>query len=273
MQVQPAQPFVKWVGGKRQLLPQLLAHVPPKFGTYYEPFVGGGALFFALAHPRAVLCDANLRLIRTYRAVRDDVETLIALLKGCAARHSTDFYYETRAVNPDAFNHDVEVAAWFIYLNRTCFNGLYRVNSKGVFNVPIGRYENPQICDEERLRACSRALAHAEIEWTDFRELAGRPLQGDFVYCDPPYAPLSATADFASYTADGFGGKDQADLRDLAGVLKRRGVHVLLSNSSAPLIRELYKDRALFEVIPVLARRAVNSNAALRGPVTELLIR
>jgi DNA adenine methylase len=266
-----ARPFVKWAGGKAQILPALQAHVPPSYRTYYEPFVGGGALFFALAPARAVLSDANLRLVRTWRAVRDNVEALIQVLTECARKHSPEFFYEIRATDPDKATSDVEVAAWFIYLNRTCFNGLYRVNSKGKFNVPVGRYVNPQICDVDRLRACSRALVDVELEWADFRTVMERPRRGDFVYFDPPYAPLSATSDFTSYTEEGFTAKDQADLRDVARKLKARGVHVLLSNSSAPLIRDLYDDG--FHIETVAARRAVNSQAASRGPVAELIIR
>jgi DNA adenine methylase len=246
-------------------LPELLKHVPEKFGTYHEPFVGGGALFFALQPECAVISDVNLRLIRTYRAVRDDVETLIAELKKC--RYDEKFYYKMRERPIDA-GTDVEVAAWFIYLNKTGFNGLYRVNSKGGFNVPFGRYTNPTICDAENLRACSRALQHASILHQRFNNTKAK--RGDFIYCDPPYAPVSKVGDtksFTAYSRDGFTGEDQVDLARLARKLKREGVRVLLTNS--PVARLFYKN---FKIREVDARRSVNSSATGRGAVKELII-
>jgi len=260
------RPFLKWVGGKRQLLPVLLPHVPRRFDTYHEPFVGGGALFFALRPTRAVLSDNNALLVRTWRGVRDHVEDVIRLLKSYP--HDKQFFLEMRERDIDAAS-DVEVAAWFIYLNKTAFNGLYRVNSKNKYNVPFGRYVNPAICDAPNLRACSRALLGVSIEHEDFEAVLGRAKPGDFVYFDPPYVPLSATSDFTSYTAEGFSADDQKRLRDVARELKASGVHVLLSNSSAGFVRDLYEG---FQMEEVLATRHVNCQSDGRGPVVELVI-
>ena len=262
------RPFLKWVGGKRQLIPQLLANAPPAFGRYYEPFVGGGALFFHLRPRAAVLADANERLIRTYRGVRDDVEAVIDRLRRYP--YESSFYYRMRALPIDR-RSDAEVAAWFIYLNRAGFNGLYRVNRENQFNVSFGRYTNPTICDAENLRACSAALKGTELVVGDFADVVGKAQCGDFVYIDPPYVPLSATSCFTSYAADGFGADDQRRLRATASKLKKRGVRVLLSNSSAPFVRELYAGQ--FKTVEVYASRAVNCRADRRGAVKELLIK
>lgn len=269
----PLRPFVKWVGGKRALLPALTAHAPRKFGRYHEPFVGGGALFFDLAHRRALargaaLSDNNERLVRAYRGVRNAVEDVIARLRSYP--HEKDFYLRMRE-HPVDLGCDAEVAAWFIYMNRTGYNGLYRVNQHNRFNVPFGDYRNPKICDPEGLRACSRALACAELRCEPFDLVAERAEPGDFVYFDPPYVPLSATSSFTSYTASGFGPVHQQKLADVARSLKSRGVHVLLSNSAAPLVRELYRDG--FETVEVHAPRSVNSRGDGRGKIVELLMR
>jgi len=261
------RPFLKWAGGKRRLLPTLLKHAPEGATGYFEPFVGGGALFFALLPPKAVLADRNQRLIRAYRGVRQNVEKVIRLLK--SYRHDPNFFYEFREANIDD-GTDAEVAAWFIYLNRTGFNGLYRVNRENRFNVPFGRYTNPRICDEPSLRACSAALARADLRVEDFEVAVADAKAGDFVYFDPPYVPLSNTSSFTSYTAAGFGEAEQRRLRDTARRLKDRGVRVLLSNSSAPSVRELYAEG--FRITEVAAARAINSKASARGTVVELLI-
>lgn len=262
-----AKPFIKWVGGKRQLLPELLQRVPGSYGRYFEPFVGGGALFFEMQPRAAALTDVNARLIRTYRGVRNSVEEVIALLD--TYPHSEEFFYGLRSAPIDAAT-DVEVAAWFIYLNRTCFNGLYRVNRKNGFNVPYGRHANPTICDAETLLACSAALQGASLEAADFEQAVADAQPGDLVYFDPPYVPLTVTSSFTSYTADGFGSADQQRLRRVALELKHRGVHVLLSNSSAQMVRELYAEH--FVVHEVDARRSVNSKGSGRGSVKELLM-
>lgn len=265
----PRRPFIKWAGGKRQLLPELCSHVPASHGRYYEPFVGGGALFFELRPAAAALTDVNERLIRTYLGVRDDVEQVIELLQRYEQEHEEAFFYRLRDVDIDA-QTDAHVAAWFIYLNKVGFNGLYRVNRQNRFNVPFGRHKNPTICDEATLRACSAALAGATIQVSDFETAVASAVAGDLVYFDPPYVPLSVTSSFTSYTSSGFDGRAQLRLRDLALSLKQRGVHVLLSNSSAESVRELYKDG--FTLTEVSATRLVNSKATGRGAITELVI-
>jgi len=266
-----AQPIAKWAGGKTRLLPELLARMPKTFGTYYEPFVGGGALFFKLAPERAVISDSNKDLIETYRAVAFDVEHVIGLLERHAVEHAclgAEYYYKVRSL----WNHPcVEWSSWqraaaFIYLNKTCFNGLWRVNRDGAFNVPAGKYKNPTICDKEGLRAASDALQGADIRWASyFLALSPIPKPGDFVYFDPPYHDT-----FTAYTAGAFDEKDQKTLAFLARRLVEAGVHVMVSNSDTPLIRELY---AGFEISVVKCARAINSNGAGRGEVNELIIR
>lgn len=265
------RPFLKWAGGKRQLIGALLHHVPPRIERYHEPFLGGAALFFAL-RPRlgrkyAYLSDTNERLIRTYRGLRDAPDQVIELLRSYP--HDKSFFLQLRARDVDA-GSDAEVAAWFIYLNKTAYNGLYRVNRHDRFNVPFGDYAHPNICDEPTLRRCATSLRRARIEHLDFARAAARARPGDLVYFDPPYVPLSKTASFTSYTSGGFTLGEHRRLRDVALALKQRGVHVLVSNSSAQSVRDLYEPG--FELFPVRARRAVNSRAERRGPITELLI-
>ncbi len=264
------EPFLRWAGGKRQLLPELRKHIPPVYGAYHEPFLGGGALFFDLLPARAVLSDANERLIRTYRGVKNFPENVIGQLEYAAANFTPEFYAAVRAQDPDHLG-DVGVAAWFIFLNKTCFQGLYRVNKSDHFNVPIGKFKTPPtICDHTRLRACSAALAGASIRSDDFRFVSDHAEPGDFVYFDSPYVPVSDTSDFTGYTADGFTANDQSELRDLALELKSKGVHVLLSNASVPQVHQLYASGFEMRVVP--ARRALNSKASGRGPVGEVII-
>ena len=227
-----ARPFVKWVGGKRSLLPELMKRVPAEFNNYYEPFVGGGALFFALKNDgrinlagggggQAYLSDINFDLIQTYQVIKRDPEPLIARLKQHARNHAKDYYYETRGQHD--LDDPVAIAARFIYLNKTCYNGLWRVNSKGEFNVPMGSYRNPSICDEVNLRACHIALQGVDVRMRDFRKLAAG--DGDFVYFDPPYQPLDSTS-FTSYAKSGFGADDQTALRNTCLALLERGAMV-----------------------------------------------
>lgn len=275
-----AQPFLKFCGGKRQLLPEIRKYVPEKFGRYFEPFVGGGAVFFDLvaagrmarhvvAPPGAVLGDANQELMATYGAVRSGVEKVCARLRRHADRHSETYYYGVRARPYDAKGSVACVGARMIYLNRTSFNGLYRVNKRGEFNVPFGRYKNPTICDKENLLACSRALRMAKLESGDFEVIVALAERGDFAYFDSPYCPVSTTSNFTSYTRDGFTLDDQRRLAECARALKARGVHVLLSNADVPIVRKLYKG---FELHRVSARRNINSKGGKRGAVGELLI-
>jgi DNA adenine methylase len=263
-----ARPFIKWAGGKRSLLEQIEPHVPRVYGRYLEPFVGSAALFFRLGPRRALLSDSNERLIRTYRGLRDDPERVIALLSDYP--HERRFFERQRKRDIDG-EDDAEVAAWFIYLNKTGFNGLYRVNSKNRFNVPFGDYQRPNICDADNLRRCAARLKDVKLEVLDFAKAARRAKKGDLIYFDPPYVPLSVTSSFTSYTKDRFGLEDQKRLRDLARALVKRGVHVLLSNSSAPAVHELYKDG--FERVTVRARRSINSRSDRRGSIAELLIK
>ena len=270
-----ARPFLKWVGGKRRVLPEIFKDIPELFSHYYEPFLGGGALFFhmrshgLLMDNQITISDANLRLIRTYRAVRDNVEGLIERLKVYKSRHSKEFFYDLRAVDIDSKRSDVEVGAWMIYLNKTAFNGLYRVNKKNKFNAPFGRYENPKICDTENLRACHRALQGVEIKHAYFDHMRKRIRSKDFVYFDPPYVPVSATSSFTSYTDGGFGSLEQKLLRDFAQEIKKKGAYVTLSNSDHPFVRELYRG---FRVRSIKVGRAINSKASARGKVGEGLI-
>ncbi|MGA3122389.1 MAG: DNA adenine methylase [Polyangiaceae bacterium] len=262
------RPFLKWAGGKRQILSELLHHVPKHHARYFEPFVGGGALFFQLRPQKAVLADVNERLIRTYRGVRDCVDEVIRLLRGYP--HDEQFFYALREIDIDA-RTDAEVAAWFIYLNKTGYNGLYRVNRGNRYNVPFGRYAHPTICDEANLAACSAALAAADLVVADFEVVTAKARRGDFVYFDPPYVPLSATSSFTSYTSKGFALDEQSRLRDVALKLKRRGVRILLSNSSTEGVRTLY--RRGFVTTEVSATRLVNRNPNGRGAIVELIIR
>jgi len=267
-----ARPFVKWAGGKRALLDQILKRLPTKIVEYYEPFLGGGAVFFALANEKrfekATLGDANSELAVTYRTLARHPDELIAELQALAKKHCEDFYYTVRARNP----YDLALparAARLSYLNKTGFNGLYRVNRKGAFNVSFGDYKNPTICDDDALRAAAKALAGVGILDVDFEETVLTARRGDAVYFDPPYVPVSTTANFTSYSKAGFGPADQERLRDVAEKLIARGVYVLLSNSDTPLVWKLYKG---FELSEVRARRSINSNGGKRGTVGELLI-
>jgi DNA adenine methylase len=244
--------------------------VPERFGRYVEPFVGGGALFFELAHriTTVTLGDTNERLVRTYAGLRDDVSAVVRLLRDYP--YERGFYERMRDIDVDALD-DVGVAAWMIYVNRSSFNGLYRVNKSGRFNVPFGRYDNPTICDEPRLRACSVALASARIVLADFEETIKDAQAGDLVYLDSPYAPLSKTSSFTAYTKDGFSEQDHVRLRDSALLLKERGAYVILSHSDCELTRDLYLP-SRFHVHPVLARRNINSKGGSRGAIGELVI-
>lgn len=273
-----ARPLVKWCGGKTQLLPELLARVPKTFRDYYEPFVGGGALFFALSPiltspaRKAIINDTNAELVNAYRIVRDAPNVLIPTLSDeTFYKYDKKRFYEIRSLQPEKMAL-LERAARLLYLNKTCFNGLYRVNKKGEFNVPFGRYNNPRICDAENLQACSRVLQNARIEGRDFESVLGEAQEDDFAYCDCPYLPISKTSNFVAYAQDGFTLADQQRLRDAAIRAHSRGVQVLLSNADHPLVRELYAHH-VFAIERVSARRNVNSKASSRGEVGELLIR
>lgn len=261
------KPFIKWVGGKRKLVPEIVARMPKSFGAYHEPFMGGAALFWHLRPSIAHLSDANERLVRTYRGIRDSVEQVIDVLR--VTPNTAEAFYARRSEDVDAYTNDANVAAWFIYLNKTCFNGLYRVNKKGQFNAPFGSYKNPPICDADNLRACSAALNGVDIQHGSYLDVEYRANEGDFVYFDPPYVPASASANFTSYTADGFGYQDQVALANVARRLRSRGVHVMLSNADVEVIHDLYDG---FKTDTIMAARAINCDGGKRGKVAEVLI-
>ena len=261
-------PFLKWAGGKHRLLAQYAPYFPTHCTTYFEPFLGGGAVFFARAPQRAVLADINPELVNVYTCLRDDPEAVIALLTTHAARHNHDHYYAMRALQPPQLA-PAERAARLIYLNRTCFNGLYRENASGAFNVPMGRYLHPQICNAANLRAVSAVLQRAEIVHAPFAAVVERAQAGDFVYFDPPYHPLSATSSFTAYSRFRFGATQQQQLRDTFAALAARGVSAMLSNSDCPFTRELYQD---FPIITITANRAINMRPEKRGKITEILV-
>jgi DNA adenine methylase len=266
------RPFLKWAGGKTQLTDALMARMPPAFGTYHEPFLGSGAFFFCLYREgklqRAILSDINPELIDTYLAIRDQPAAVIQLL--AEFPYDKTFYYQLRARDPWGMSL-AERAARMIYLNKTGYNGLYRVNRQGRFNVPFGRHKSPRYFDPENLLAVSRALQRAEITCAPFESVLTRAQAGDWVYFDPPYMPISETAHFTAYHADGFGLADQARLRDVCLRLTEIGVGVMVSNSDVPDIRDLYT-RPCFRIDTVFANRAINSKGARRGKIAELVI-
>lgn len=266
------RPFLKWAGGKTQLADALLERRPPRFHTYHEPFVGSGAIFFRLYREKlirhAVLSDINAELIDTYLAIRDHVKDVISILSEFP--YSKEFYYEIRRKDPWALSLP-ERAARMIYLNKTGYNGLYRVNRRGQFNVPFGRYKSPRYLDPENLLAVSWALQNVEILCAPFESVIERARPGDWVYFDPPYVPLSQTASFTSYHANGFGLRDQERLRDVCIQLTQMNVYVMVSNSDTIIVRSLYQPPH-FVIDEVLANRAINCNGAKRGKIRELVI-
>ena len=264
-------PIVKWVGGKRQLMFELLKNMPENYNRYFEPFIGGGALFFELQPQNGYISDMNEELINLYSVVRDDVYELIEDL----GKHevSKEYFLEIRNIDRTekyAELSSIERASRFIYLNRTCFNGMYRVNSQGQFNVPFGNYKNPRIVDAENLINCSKLLKNTEIYCADFSEILNKVQKGDFVYFDPPYVPLNETSSFTSYTKDGFDLDMQFKLRDVCDELDSKGVMFMLSNSVTKLVNELYSN---YEIKKVFASRAINANPNGRGKITEVLVK
>ncbi len=272
-----AGPFLKWAGGKSQLLAQYEPFFPTEpMRGYFEPFVGSGAVFFHLRGRSLFssyhLSETNEELLNCYRAVRDHVEDLIALLRQHQMQHGREYYYAIR--NQDRYpawirTSLVERAARLIYLNKTCYNGLWRVNRQGHFNVPMGSYRKPEIVNEARLRAASRALQDVHLGVENFEQVIRRAGRGDFVYFDPPYIPLSATANFTSYTQDEFGEYEHRKLALVFAELDRKDCRVMLSNSDTLLTRELYRG---FRIETVSARRAINSASARRGAISEIVV-
>ncbi len=266
--VRPPFPFLKWAGGKRKLAARIGECMPEHFDVYAEPFLGGGAVFMALVRTRrfdrAILCDRNPELINLWIQVRDNVAPLIEAAGQWV--YGEEEFYEVRALSP---TDPIQIAARTLWLNRTCYNGLYRKNSKGTFNVPFGRYSKPPIINIENLNECSRVLQDVELRVSDFEPLLAEAQAGWVVYCDPPYWPLSETSKFTNYDGHNFTADDQSRLADAFAALPRQGAHGVLSNSSTPETRRLYSG---LQVDTVLARRNINRNANGRGPVEELLV-
>lgn len=270
------KPFVKWVGGKRQLIKQFreLGLYPPEdfdpiHSTYYEPFAGGGAVYFDLLPRKAVLSDLNHELVTAYNVIKNDVESLIKLL----GKHevSKEYYLKMRALDVRRLS-PVRVASRFIYLNRTGFNGLYRVNRSGQFNVPFGKNGNPTICDEGNLRNVSKALQCVDISHQSYQYVLKIAKKGDFIYLDPPYHPLNATSSFTSYTKEQFGANDQIELRNAFAELSKRGCYVMLSNSDSEFINDIYSEVKDVRITKILASRSINSVGSGRGKIKEVLI-
>ncbi len=270
---QLAGPILKWAGGKTQLLDRILPALPENIRTYYEPFIGGGAVFFALANQGrfrdAVISDANPALVELYTVLRDQVDDLVDGLVE-HAEHGTDseYFYDVRSWDTQTLS-PVERAARLIYMNRTCFNGLYRVNRKGLFNVPFGKYKNPRVLNEPLLRASSQALQRVTILNSDFAHVAVHARKGDAVYFDPPYVPLSASSSFTAYSKEPFGPAQQERVVEVYSEVCRRGAAAVLSNSDCDITRELYQD---LEVESVMASRNINSVGKKRGKVSEVLV-
>jgi DNA adenine methylase len=273
--VQEARPFLKWAGGKQQLINKYEPYFPNEFNRYIEPFLGGGAVFFHLWNTgrifeQAHLFDINKELITTYLAVRDEPEELIRLLAEHKKRHSKEYFYKIRDLDRQNLGlSPVEWAARTIYLNKTCYNGLFRVNSKGEFNVPMGSYKNPKILFKENLLAASRTLQNASLNVLDFQAALDLAGPGDFIYFDPPYDPLSKTANFTSYTAGNFSEQDQKNLAQVFERLSQKGCLCMLSNSHTPLVLDLYTD---YDLKTIQANRAINSKAGGRGGIQEVLV-
>ncbi|PIR37159.1 MAG: modification methylase [Alphaproteobacteria bacterium CG11_big_fil_rev_8_21_14_0_20_39_49] len=267
-------PVVKWVGGKRQLLHEIEKHIPKKFGIYYEPFIGGGSVLFHLQPKHSVINDYNEELINLYKTIRKNPDELIEDLK----KHINDeeYYYKTRALDRSAnmYNKlsDIEKASRIIFLNKTCYNGLFRVNSSGEFNSPFGRYKNPNIINDVTIRAVSNYFKNNNIKIlnADYKDSLSDAKKGDFVYFDPPYDPVSDSSNFTGYTKTGFGKNEQERLKNVCDELNKKGVNFLLSNSSTSYIKDLYKN---YNIITVNAKRSINSKKDGRGEVTELLIK
>ncbi len=268
-------PILKWVGGKRQLLDSIEPLIP-KCSTYYEPFIGGGAVLFSKQPDKAVINDFNEELINVYLMIKEEPETLIKKLEEHKEKSCEDYFYEVRAWDRDREKFEslsnVEKAARIIYLNKTCYNGLFRVNSAGEFNSPWGRYKNPNITNETTINALHTYLnkANITIKCGDYREALKGIRKGAFVYLDPPYMPISSSASFTGYTAGGFNEREQIALKEQCDTLNAKGIKFLLSNSACPFIEDLYKD---YIVEYVSAKRTINANPEKRGAIKEVLVR
>lgn len=268
-------PILKWVGGKRQLLKDIKELMPKQITTYVEPFVGGGALFFALQPDKAIINDYNEELINIYKVVKDEPEKLLSILTKHDELNSEDYFYRIRALDRDNEYFEmsnVERAARIIYLNKTCYNGLFRVNQAGQFNTPYGKYKNPNIINRPTILAMSKYfndMKSLKIISGDYTNALKGLRKGSFVYFDPPYLPISSSSSFTGYTDQGFGYDEQVRLKKECDKLDKRGIKFMLSNSDHPKIRELYKD---YTIITVKANRSINSNASKRGEINEVLV-
>ena len=269
----PPKPFLKWAGGKRQLLPIILEnYIPRSYGTYYEVFLGGGAMLCALQPTKAVINDNNQELINCYQVIRDSLALLIEQLG--IHQNDPDYYYEIRAWDRETNYHKrscIEKASRIIYLNKTCYNGLYRVNTQGQFNVPFGRYKNPSFYDKLSIEALSRYLNQADVNILnlDFEKAVSSAKKNDFIYCDPPYDPVSETASFTAYGMRGFNRDEQIRLKKTVDGLAKKGCKILLSNASTDFIKNLYCD---YKIVTIPATRMINSQGQKRGKVEEVLI-
>ena len=267
-------PIVKWVGGKRQLLPEIMPLINKKCSTYVEPFVGGGAVFFELQPKKAIINDYNSELVNVYTVVRDHSEELIEELEKHNRYNNGEYFYMIRALDrSEAYDtmSDTEKAARIIYLNKTCYNGLYRVNSAGQFNSPYGKYKNPNIVNEDSIRAMSRYLQSNKItiRQGDYKEVLKGLRRGAFVYLDPPYMPISLSSSFTGYTENGFSYAQQVTFKEECDKLRKKGISFLQSNSDCPEIRDLYRE---YEIRTVQAKRRINSKGNKRGEINEVLI-
>ncbi len=263
--------IVKWAGGKRQLISTIKENMPENFNRYFEPFIGGGAVFFEIQPENAYISDTNEELINLYNIVKNNPLELIVDLR--KHKNTKEYFLKIRNADRDASYRDwsnVQKASRFIYLNKTCYNGLYRVNSNGQFNVPFGNYSNPKIVDEEKILNCSKILKNKEIRCGNFTEILKYVKKGDFVYFDPPYLPLNKTSNFTSYTKEGFNIDMQFKLKTVCDEIDKKSAKFLLSNSDTEVINELY---ASYNIKKVFASRAINSNANGRGKITEVLVR
>ena len=263
----PVKPVLKWAGGKSSLIPQLFKHFPKRFNRYFEPFLGGGAVFFSLGFfENSVINDLNTEITGLYEVIRDKPQELMLCLEELGKRYSERFYYELRAERPKS---KIRKAARTLFLNKTCFNGLYRQNSRGEFNVPFGkRPKLPKIYEPQNILRLSRKLQETRILNTDFERVIRLAKEGDFIYCDPPYEPISSTSSFNSYTQLGFSKKDQQRLHQVCVEASKRGVKVAISNSSSPFIKKLFSD---WKIVPILSRRSINSKGNSRGKIEEVL--
>lgn len=271
-----AKPFLKWVGGKAQLLSQFEKYYPKDFNNYFEPFIGGGALFFNLNPTKAHINDVNATLIATYKNIKSNSEEIIKILKKLHDKYQesddvarSSLFYNIREKFNSLPDTDLKKSAYLIFLNKTCFNGMYRENSKGGFNTPFGKYKNPTIFDRENILRISKVLKNTKLTSISFEKAVAEAKKGDFVYFDPPYYPLSETAKFTSYHKDSFTKEDQLKLRDVFAELDKKGCYVMLSNSYTPFIEDIYKK---YHQETVMANRFINCKASGRGKIKELLI-